>query len=331
MYVERYGARRARKLYFGLHGWSGDHETFAPLAAHLPHDAALYSADLPGCGRSPAPARLTLEAVTSEIVETLEGILDRAAATPRASVTLIGNCSGAILGLLVAERIKPRIDRLVLVDPFAYWPWYFRVFVSPTIGRYAYRSTFANPVGRWLTNQSLRKRRTAETDLTGSFGRIDHDVAQGYLALLAQAGGAERFASLADVPVEIVYGERTFAAVKKSVPLWRSVLPRARAHLLAGAGHLPILEATAELARIVFQAADNDGDVPEKAEETTKADSENTMTTATGNTRAATEKQTRVVENATTIVENVRAAEEMPEATTEEAREREARESEARV
>ncbi|HEX9917834.1 MAG TPA: alpha/beta fold hydrolase, partial [Pyrinomonadaceae bacterium] len=156
MYVKRYGAGE-REFYFGLHGWSGDHRTFAPLAAHIPAGASLYSADLPGCGRSLAPPTLTLETVTREIVE---AVLD--AVPPRAPVTLIGNCSGAILGLLVAERIKARVGRLVLIDPFAYWPWYFRVFVARSFGRYAYRSTFANPLGRWLTNQSLRNRRTAD-------------------------------------------------------------------------------------------------------------------------------------------------------------------------
>lgn len=252
MYVERYGAG-AREIYFGLHGWSGDHRTFAPLAAHLPAEATLYSADLPGCGQSPAPESFTLEAVTHEIVNALRrGVLHDA--PPQAQVTLIGNCSGAILGLLAAERIKPRVKRLVLIDPFAYWPWYFRIFVAGNFGRRAYRSTFANPLGRWLTNQTLRRRRTAATDLTGSFGRIDHDVAQSYLALLAEVGGVERFESLADVAVEIAHGERTFAAVKKSVGMWQEVLPRARAHVLAGAGHLPILEATEQLARVVFRA-----------------------------------------------------------------------------
>jgi pimeloyl-ACP methyl ester carboxylesterase len=249
MYVKRYGAGEG-ELYFGLHGWSGDHRTFAPLATHLPPGASLYSADLPGCGQSPAPSPFTLESVTAACAASARETL--AAAPPRARLTLIGNCSGAILGLLVAERIRARVGRLVLIDPFAYWPWYFRVFVAPRFGRYAYRSTFANPLGRWLTNQSLRGRRTAETDLTHSFGRIDHDVAQGYLALLARVEGVERFESLRDVPIDIAYGERTFAAVKKSVGMWQSVWPQARAHMLRGAGHLPILEATTQLAALVF-------------------------------------------------------------------------------
>ena len=268
MYVERYGAGDAREIYFGLHGWSGDRRTFAPLAAHLPPRVALYSADLPGCGRSPAPPRLTLDGVTGEIAGAVRGILYDA--PPRASVTLIGNCSGAILGLLAAEQITSGVGRLVLIDPFAYWPWYFRVFVARSFGRYAYRTTFANPLGRWLTNQSLRKRRTATTDLTDSFGRIDHDVAQRYLALLAEVGSVERFASLGRLPIEIAYGERTFGAVKRSVGMWQSIWPRARAHMLEGAGHLPILEATAQLARVIFRADEEAGGTGD-AEETMEA------------------------------------------------------------
>ncbi|MDQ1592191.1 MAG: hypothetical protein QOG71_2818 [Pyrinomonadaceae bacterium] len=296
MHVERYGAG-ARELYFGLHGWSGDHRTFAPLAAHLPASASLYSADLPGCGQSPAPLDLTLESVTGEIVAAVQTVLDsmtphasittpRRASMPtqRASITLIGNCSGAILGLLAAEQVKARVGRLVLIDPFAYWPWYFRVFVAKSFGRHAYRTTFANPLGRWLTNQSLRGRRTAATDLTHSFGRIDHDVAQRYLALLAEVGGVEKFASLGDVPVDIVYGERTFGAVKKSVGMWQRVWPHARAHVLKGAGHLPILEATSQLARIVF--ANDDGD--------DEAESLTTTTTTEAAAEQARESEARV-------------------------------------
>jgi pimeloyl-ACP methyl ester carboxylesterase len=247
MYVKRYGAGE-RETYFGLHGWSGDHRTFAPLTTYLPQSAAFYSADLPGCGKSPATPSLTLAAITGEIVEAVCA----AAPPPPQQITLIGNCSGAILGLLAAEQIRARVRRLVLIDPFAYWPWYFRVFVAKSFGRYAYRTTFANSFGRWLTNQSLRGRRTAKTDLTHSFGDIDHDVTQRYLALLAEVEGIERFANLRSVPVDIIYGERTFGAIKKSVAMWQGIWPQACATRLEGAGHLPILEATAQLAGIIF-------------------------------------------------------------------------------
>jgi pimeloyl-ACP methyl ester carboxylesterase len=268
MYVKRYGAGE-QETYFGLHGWSGDHRTFAPLAAHLPPRASLYSADLPGCGQSPATRQdLMLDTVSDEIVEAIKDVTP-----PRGRVTLIGTCSGAILGLLAAQRIQPRLKRLVLIDPFAYWPWYFRVFVAKSFGRYAYRTTFANPFGRWLTNQSLRGHRTAETDLTNSFGRINHDIAQRYLALLAEVEGIERFAGLRNVPIDIVYGERTFDAVKKSIAMWQGIWPQARAHVLSGAGHLPILEATAALSEIAF--------APHEAAQSFAANSQITAPTAT--------------------------------------------------
>jgi pimeloyl-ACP methyl ester carboxylesterase len=272
MYVKRYGAGE-REFYFGLHGWSGDHRTFAPLAAHMPASASLYSADLPGCGQSRAPQSLTLESVTSEIVEALVAV-----APSRGRITVIGNCSGAILGLSAAARIRERVGRLVLIDPFAYWPWYFRVFVAKSFGRYAYRATFANPLGRWLTNQSLRSRRSTDTDLTHSFDRIDHDVTQSYLALIAEVEGVGRFECLRGVPVDIVYGERTFAAVRKSVAMWQSIWPQARALMLRGAGHLPILEATAQLAGIIF--ADD-----------ARADAESLTTTTTANAPAGQSRE----------------------------------------
>lgn len=241
MHVEYYGS--GSRVYFGLHGWGGDHTTFAPLAAYLPAGAALYSADLPGYGRSPEPRSWELTEITDEIA--------RAIAAIDSQVTVIGNCSGAVFALLAAERLTGRIERLILIDPFAYLPRYFQIFLHKRIGRYAYYSTFANPLGRWLTNLSLSRHRTADTDLTESFASVSHDVAYRYLALLGELDDVARF-SRVRLPVDLIYGERTFSAIKKSISLWRDLWPHARSHELAGAGHLPIQEATRQLSEIVF-------------------------------------------------------------------------------
>src|SRR5262247_1385249 len=243
MRVECYGS--GSRVYFGLHGWSGDHTTFAPLAERLPAGVALYSPDLPGYGRSPAPRCWELRELTDEIVGAIAAV--------DSQVTLIGNCSGAVFALLAAERLTGRIERLILIDPFAYLPWYFKIFLHKRIGRYAYYSTFANPVGRWLTNLSLSKHRTAETDLTESFVSVRHDVAYRYLALLGELDDITRFSRLR-LPVDLIYGARTFGAIKESIAMWRGVWPQARRHELAGAGHLPIQEATEQLSEIVFGA-----------------------------------------------------------------------------
>jgi pimeloyl-ACP methyl ester carboxylesterase len=243
MFVERYGG--GDRIFFGLHGWGGDHTTFAPLVNYLPADAALYCADLPGCGRSQPPREWRLEELASEIAAEISKLDSQ-------SVTVIGNCSGAILALAAMPRIAERVNRLILIDPFAFAPWYFKLFVATPIGKYAYYSTFANPVGRWITNLSLRRRRTGASDLTVSFRVVDHSASYHYLRMLCAIDGIERFAWIQS-PIDIVYGERTFGAIKRSVGMWQGVWPHARVFELEGAGHLPIEEATEDLSRIVFQ------------------------------------------------------------------------------
>jgi pimeloyl-ACP methyl ester carboxylesterase len=242
MYVEKNGS--GERAYFGLHGWGGDHRTFAPLVERMPQGGVFYSADMPGYGRSPAPREWSLAAIASEIASAMSRI-------DEAKLTVIGNCSGAILGLLAAGHLSGRIQRFVLIDPFAFMPWYFKIFVGTDFGRIAYYSTFANPVGRWLTNLSLKRRRTSETNLTHSFGAIDHEVSYRYLQLLSEIDGPAHFSAI-NAPVDIVYGAKTFAAIKQSAELWQSIWPDARCSELRGAGHLPIIEATAQLSEIVF-------------------------------------------------------------------------------
>jgi pimeloyl-ACP methyl ester carboxylesterase len=52
--------------------------------------------------------------------------------------------------------------------------------------------------------------------------------------------------------VDILHGEKTFSAVRESVGIWKEALPQARVRELAGVGHLPILEGTAEVAEVLF-------------------------------------------------------------------------------
>lgn len=243
MFVERHGT--GGRAYLCLHGWGADRRVFAPLAPHAPADASVYAADLPGCGSSTRPREWSVEAIVAEVVEAV-----RALGAER--VTLVGHCGGAVFALLAALEDARLVGRVVAIDPFAYLPRYFRLFTGEGLGRRAYEATFANPLGRWLTNKTLNAGRGERTDLTASFGSIDHDAARGYLALFASIEGVEVFRGLR-AEVDLVYGERTFGAVKRSVEMFRGVLPHARAIRLAGARHMPLAEATAPLARVVFK------------------------------------------------------------------------------
>jgi pimeloyl-ACP methyl ester carboxylesterase len=242
VYVERYGT--GERAYLGLHGWGSDRSVFAPLAAHVPADASFFSADMPGIGASPPPAEWEVDYILADIIGTICLLNVK-------SLTIVGHCGGAVFGLLAARTSPRLVERVVAVDPFAYMPRYFRLFTGERFGRRAYDATFANPLGRWVTNRTLNTGRDARTDLTASFGATDHEVARSYLRLFA-ALSVEEVRGLR-TPVDLFYGEQTFGAVKKSVALLSEVLPVSRAVRLDGARHMPFTEATGQLACILFE------------------------------------------------------------------------------
>ena len=240
MFVETRGNGQER--YLCLHGWSGDHGSFRSLVERMPEAATLLCADLPGCGRSSAPDAWSLGAISEEIALTIG---------KTGGVTLIGHCIGALIGLCAAKRRPDLFTRLILIDAFASWPWYFRVFTNPVWGDKAYATTFGNPAGRWITNKALARRRAADSDLTEGFQRAQQDVQLRYLHLLAEIEGPEQFESL-QIPIDIVYGARTFGAVRESAATWQRIWPHAHVHELRDAGHMPLLESPQALSAIVF-------------------------------------------------------------------------------
>ena len=246
MFVERHG--RGGEAFLALHGWGGDRTTFAPLAPYIPAHASLYTADLPGCGQSPPPREWSSAAIVEEVVEAARSL-------KATRLNLVGNCGGAVFALLAAKALGELAVRLTMIDPFAYLPRYFRLFLAGDFGRRAYHATFATPLGRWLTNQALTSRREVGSDLTATFAGADHEAARRYLSIFDEIGGVEIFRGM-ETPVEILYGEKTFGAVRRSLALWRDVLPHARVRVLKGAGHLPLEEATAQVAKEVFGTAE---------------------------------------------------------------------------
>lgn len=239
MHVEKIGDGDEHVLC--LHGWGGGWRTFLPLKDDLPN-CTLWSVDLPGYGNSPPPARYDWAVIADAILEVAEQL--------PSPLTLLGNCSGAAYGLMAALQRPQFFDRLVLIDPFAFFPWYFKLLAAPTVGRLFYATAFENRVGRWVTNARLAEHRRADTDLTASFEQLDHDVVYNYLRMLRAMPPYTVCAALKQ-PVTLIIGEHTFPAVRQSVQCWREVWPDMHLVELAGAGHLPIQEAPQQLAAAV--------------------------------------------------------------------------------
>jgi len=245
-HVMRFGA--GPRCFVGLHGWSGSARSFEPLVPYLPDDAALFSVDQPGFGRTPPPARWDVPHLVGPVVAALDDL-------PAGPLTLVGHCAGAIVALHAALSRPGRVERVVLIDPFSHAPWYFGLFDWPVVGALFYAATFANPVGRWVTNRGLSKVRSKDMDLIEGFRTVRHRDNLRYLRVLVRSAreGFRVFAPFRG-RVDVVHGQNTFAAVLRSLDDWRSLWPDLVRVELRGVGHMPIHEAPAALTEAVFQS-----------------------------------------------------------------------------
>jgi pimeloyl-ACP methyl ester carboxylesterase len=242
MYVKEYG--RGDRIFAAFHGWGGTHREFAPLARFLPQDTRLLCPDLPGYGASPGPGAWDLDAIAADMGRELEL---RLGMQPR---TLIGFCSGAVFPLILARRMPETVGRVVMIDPFASVPWYFRIFLRGEFGRRAYSATFQSQAGRAVTDWVVRHIQRQDESFTSAFRDIDHEAVRRYLCLFNRFD-VGRFRDLA-VATDILYGERTFAEVRRSVERLCELWPHARKFELRGVGHLPLVRGSRQIAAVVF-------------------------------------------------------------------------------
>ena len=244
--IWRYGTGPRAMVAF--HGWSGDHSVFEPLLGASSAEYSVYSFDLPGSGISAPPSAWTMDGVLEPIIQALDEL-------KVTSYRVLGNCAGALVAMELALRFPERVQGLTLIDPFAFVPWYFKLLTMPWLGPLFYYSSFGNPLGRWLVNGALRGQRAAQTDMTRGFKTVQHDAAYAHLRMLCSLDGIERYAPI-QAPVDVIYGARTFGAVRRSVKLLSDMWPsNFRATELFEAGHLPLQEAPAGARAVVFESA----------------------------------------------------------------------------
>jgi pimeloyl-ACP methyl ester carboxylesterase len=245
IHIIQYGS--GPEVWVGLHGWNGKAQTFDVLRNHIPAHVTFLSLDLPGYGESAAPSEWTLAAVAGQIDVALRR---RIGDSP---FSLLGSCGGAIVGLYVARAAGARLRRFVCLEPFAFLPWYLRLFMWPIVGWIFYWSSFGTRFGRALTNRAMAKHRHAQTDMLASFAGAPLIVPYRYLALFNQIEASDQFDDLPGRKT-LICGERTFEAIHESIDTWHRVWPDADRLRIPQAGHLVLLEAPERLAHAVFAA-----------------------------------------------------------------------------
>lgn len=246
--------------WLAIHGWAGDHRTFARLAPKVVAgaDGSFVALDAPGHGRSSAPAdpsHVDLE----QVAERMAGAYaEMTRAHPSARPVLVGTCSGAILAMYVYRTLRLRGVHpagLVLCEPFARVPRYLRQFTWPLLGPVLYWLTFRNPIGRWIVDRAMTNGATPEpaATVTASFDTIRTRMAVGYLRAFDAIAGPDQFRDI-EAPVELIWGTESFSDMPEHVEAWKSVWPEATTESVAGAGHLICEQAPQAAARRIRAA-----------------------------------------------------------------------------
>ena len=242
IYHNKFGIN-SNKIIVGIHGWGGTNNTFLPIQKKLNDEFTMINFDLPGYGKSKKPSTWDLENIVDSLAVEINKITSK-------EVDLLGNCSGALISILLSKSKKIKVGNLYLIDPFSKAPWYFRIFTNKIIGDYAYSITFQNPLGRIFTNLSLRKKRREDTDMTSSFKNVDKETSINYLKMLIELEGTDVMKNISCKPV-IINGENTFKDAIKSVDYFTDIWPNLDVIKIKDAGHLPLEESTEEIIEIV--------------------------------------------------------------------------------
>ena len=242
IYHNKFGTN-SNKFIVGIHGWGGTNNTFLPIQKKLNDEFTMINFDLPGYGKSKKPSTWDLENIVDSLAVEINKITSK-------EVDILGNCSGALISILLSKSKKIKVGNLFLIDPFSKAPWYFRIFTHKIIGDYAYSITFQNPLGRIFTNLSLRKKRREDTDMTSSFKNVDKETSINYLKMLIELEGTDVMKNINCKPV-IINGENTFKDAIKSVDYYKDIWPNLDVIKIKDAGHLPIEESTEKIIEIV--------------------------------------------------------------------------------
>ncbi|MGZ4698686.1 MAG: alpha/beta fold hydrolase [Nocardioides sp.] len=233
-----------------VHGLGGSWRVWLANLAHLGQTHRVVAVDLPGFGASPpdgSPGRYDTYAAT----------LDRLCADLGISrVVAVGNSFGGWISAELARRNPALVAGLVLVDAAGIpcTPAERRKVVGML--RMADRLAPASSRNRDLLGRRPQLRRRALAFVVSRADRIPDDLAvviipqtpspvfRTVLEAAVLSWSADWCASLGalDVPALVVWGERDRQLPMRHAEEWVRHLARAELVVIAGAGHMPMLE-----------------------------------------------------------------------------------------
>ena len=243
LYVERRGSGSGTPLVF-IHGYGGDALGWTPLLGKLSNDRPVVLVELPGHGRSPALPGANVQEIARQV----------AAALSQAGVEdghVVGHSLGGAVAIAMVAEAGFKAESLCLLAPAGLGPEVNGEFLAGFA-----RANSVDSLHPWL------RQLTAEPEtIDRSFAelamaqRSDPQLRRHQLEMAStlfpdgtQCADLRTALRALTLPLRVIWGK------KDGIIPWRHALEagwRAGVHLLPAVGHLPHIEAPAEVALIV--------------------------------------------------------------------------------
>jgi pyruvate dehydrogenase E2 component (dihydrolipoamide acetyltransferase) len=226
-----------------IHGFASDATSWAPMETHLKH-RPLIRIDLPGHGKSP---KLRIDSFADLVREVRRAFDDLGLEAAH----LVGHSLGAAISIALADTRAKRLSSLTLIAPAGLGPDINGDALSGIC-----RATRAESLGPWL--RSLVANEDIVTDSyvrLAMAGREDANLRAGQSRLAdglfpdgVQAFDLRAALERIDTPTRIIWGKQD------AIIPWKHALRapgKMALHLFDGVGHMPQIECSAELGRIL--------------------------------------------------------------------------------
>lgn len=242
LHVVHDGSRQAPPLLL-VHGSGFSGSSWHPMVPALAGHHHVIRVDLPGCGKSPPAPSYAVHRQAGRVAALLDDLGLR-------RVAVAGHSSGGYVATALAEQRPDLVGSLVLVstgpspDALLPQPALLRVLLAPPLGPLLWRRRTDAMIRRGISLTCVRPVEVPD-DLVADLQRTTYRATRGVLransVYLAERSVPERLAAVT-VPVLVIFGAADPRWDPASARRYDAA-PTARVRMLAGVGHLPMLEA----------------------------------------------------------------------------------------
>ena len=197
-----------------IHGWLENKRCFRYQSyKSFLKDYQVIALDLPGFGGSGEPKEYSFE----EITEIINGLAEE---LKLESFEVLGQCMGTVFALDYAVRYPEKVEKVILVEPMLYFPWWFKVLLIPKVNKGIIKAFIDFKMVTGIMNK-YRPIKGFRRDFNRMkcLQRVNIPAALSYVKILRRYSRRNHEDRIKEITasVLIVSGENTFRQVKKSV------------------------------------------------------------------------------------------------------------------